>query len=128
MERHTHCALLVVGGGPTGQAALASYRDHGGPEPVVLVSEDDELPYRRPPLSKDFLRGETGEQELLLAERDWYEGIDVRLTTAVVGLDARQRTAILHNGQTIGYDTCLLATGSRPVPLPVPGGDRPEVL
>jgi NADPH-dependent 2,4-dienoyl-CoA reductase/sulfur reductase-like enzyme len=127
MTDQTRCEFLVIGGGPAAHAALGAYRDHDGAQPVVLATDEDALPYRRPSLTKDFLRGEASETDLPLAGPDWYDGIDVRRASPVVALDPRNRTAVLHNGHTIRYRTALLATGSRPLPLPVPGGDRPEV-
>ncbi len=121
------CELLVVGGGAAGDAALGAYREHAGPGRTVLVSAEDVLPYQRPPLSKDYLRGEVGEPSLPLRDADCYDGVEVRLGTPVVELAARSRQATLSDGAVISYRHCVLAPGSEPMPLPVPGGDDPRV-
>lgn len=124
--------LLVVGGGPAGLAAARGYRDGGGTGPVVVVSADTAAPYNRPPLSKDFLRGESGEDELPLAEAGEYaeRGIELRLGRTVTTLDAADRSVVLDDGERLTYRACVLATGSAPTPLPVPGADeaRPAYL
>lgn len=126
----TTAGLLVVGGGPAAHHAAVAYRDGGGPGPVLLISDDDTPPYFRPPLSKDLLRdGADGfaEADLLLAP-DGVDGIEVRTGRTVTTLDAGARRAHLDDGTTIGYESCVLATGSVPVRLPVPGADNAQYL
>jgi 3-phenylpropionate/trans-cinnamate dioxygenase ferredoxin reductase subunit len=91
----------------------------------VLVSADEYLPYNRPPLSKDFLRGESEEDALPLEDEDFYRrhGIEVRLGTRAQELDAGRRVVTLGDGQTLSYGWCILATGASPKPLPVPGAE-----
>ncbi len=122
--------LVVVGGGPAGHSAAAAYRSAGGEGPVRVISADQEAPYNRPPLSKDFLRGESGEDELPLEAASFYADHDIKLMLArrVDGLDAQGRTVTLESGESIAFDACVVATGSRPAALPVPGGDHPDVL
>lgn len=119
-------ALLVVGGGAAGHSAVTAYRERGGTGPVLLVSDDDVAPYLRPPLSKDYLRGEAGEQDLPLAP-DGYDDVEVRTGTAVTALSPAGRRARLSDGDEVGYRWCVLATGSAPVEPPVPGADGPGV-
>ncbi|MCW0213901.1 MAG: NAD(P)/FAD-dependent oxidoreductase [Pseudonocardia sp.] len=121
--------LLVVGGGPAALAAATGYREHGGQGTVLLVSDDDSPPYLRPPLSKDYLRGETEECELAIEPPSTFDDADIelRLDIMVTALDAGERTAMLADGSRITYGTCVLATGAAPRPLPVPGADDPRV-
>ena len=122
-------ALLVVGGGPAGLAAATAFREHGGEGPVVLVSDDDTPPYLRPPLSKEYLRGELGEADLPLQDRSAYDERDVtlRLDTMVTALSVDDGRALLSDGGHVTFDRCVLATGNAPAPIGVPGGDDPRV-
>ena len=121
--------LVVVGGGPAALAAVRAYREAGSGGDVVLVSADEHLPYNRPPLSKDFLRGESEEDDLPLEDEDFYRqhDIKVRLGTRVQALDTGRQTVTLAGGERLNYGRCILATGATPKPLPVPGADGPGV-
>jgi 3-phenylpropionate/trans-cinnamate dioxygenase ferredoxin reductase component len=121
--------LVVVGGGPAGLEAARAYREEGGAGEIILVSADEHPPYNRPPLSKDFLRGESDEDGLPLEDGDFYRyyGIKLRLRTRAQALDAARQVVTLSDGGTLGYDRCVLATGATPKPLPVPGADGPRV-
>jgi NADPH-dependent 2,4-dienoyl-CoA reductase/sulfur reductase-like enzyme len=91
----------------------------------VLVSADEYLPYNRPPLSKDFLRGESQEDALPLEDEAFYRhhDIEVRLRTRAEAVDSGRRVLSLSNGETLSYGWCILATGASPKPLPVPGAE-----
>jgi NADPH-dependent 2,4-dienoyl-CoA reductase/sulfur reductase-like enzyme len=121
--------LVVIGGGPAALEAVRAYREEGADGEVVLVSDDEHLPYNRPPLSKDFLRGESEEDALPLEDGDFYRhhAIEVRLRTRAVALDPGRRVVTLSGGETLDYGWCVLATGASPKPLPVPGADGPGV-
>src|ERR1700722_9428231 len=121
--------LVVIGGGPAALEAARAYREGGADGEVVLVSADEYLPYNRPPLSKDFLRGESEEDVLPLEDGDFYRhhDIEVRLQTRAQALDAGRRVVTLADGETLSYGSCILATGASPKPLPVPGADGPGV-
>jgi NADPH-dependent 2,4-dienoyl-CoA reductase/sulfur reductase-like enzyme len=122
--------LVVVGSGPGGLAAAQSFREHDATSPVLLVSSDRHPPYARPPLTKDYLTGESERSELWLTERRWFADHDVslRLGTEVVAFDRAARLLRLDDGTTQPYDRLVLATGSRPQPLQVPGGGDPELI
>jgi 3-phenylpropionate/trans-cinnamate dioxygenase ferredoxin reductase subunit len=114
--------LVVVGGGPAALEAARAYREGGANGEVVLVSADEYLPYNRPPLSKDFLRGESEEDVLPLEDGGFYRhhDIEVRLGTRAQALDTGRQVVTLSDGETLSYGRCILATGASPRPLPVP--------
>lgn len=122
--------LLVVGGGPAAQAAARAYREAGGAGRVTIVTDDSQPPYERPPLSKQYLRGDVAAGTLALAPLDWYADhrVGVRTSTAVASLDVARRVATLAGGEELGWDACVLATGSQPIRPPVPGGDSVHAL
>ncbi len=122
--------LAIVGGGPTGHAAAKAYREAGGSGRVVLISADTAPPYNRPPLSKDFLRGETAENDLFLDDDLFYAraGIEMRLDTEVAGLDLTARAVRTTAGQVLTFRQVILALGAAPQPLPVPGGESAYLL
>ena len=122
--------VLIVGGGPGGLAVARGYREVGGRGTVLLVSADEHPPYARPPLTKDYLRGESEAEDLPLAEEDWYRdnAVELRLGTPVTRIDAAQQQAELSDGSTVRYRRLALATGSSPSPLPIPGADLPGLV
>ena len=122
--------LLIVGGGPAALAAARGYRDAGGKGDVTLFTPELVVPYQRPPLSKEFLRGELDEGALPIEDEAWFEhqGVDVRLGGEVETLDPTARTLTLFTGTVIEYDACVLATGAEPSILPVPGATEEWVL
>jgi 3-phenylpropionate/trans-cinnamate dioxygenase ferredoxin reductase subunit len=120
--------VLIVGGGPAALAAARAYREAGGTAPVVLATDDDRAPYRRPPLTKEYLRGELDAAELQLEDDGWYRDHHVELDfDAITELDAETRTARTRGGRDLPFTHALLATGAQPQRLPVPGSDDPAV-
>ncbi len=122
--------LLIVGGGPAALSTARAYRDAGGNGDVTILTPELALPYQRPPLSKEFLRGELQDHELPIEDEAWYEnhGVDVRIGAEAMTLDPGARTVLLGSGQSLGYDACVLATGAEPAVLPVPGATEEWVL
>jgi NADPH-dependent 2,4-dienoyl-CoA reductase/sulfur reductase-like enzyme len=94
-----------------------------------MLSDDAAPPVDRPNLSKDYLAGSAPEDWLPLRPDDFYaeNGIDLRLKTAVTGIDTRHREVVIADGERLAYDRLLLATGAEPVRLNVPGADQPHV-
>ncbi|KHL09080.1 NAD/ferredoxin-dependent reductase-like protein [Mumia flava] len=130
MRSSTSAGLLVVGGGPAGHAAARSYRESGGDGRVLVVSQDAYPPYARPPLTKEHLRGETASDELALSGPDFYTDhrIELTLRRTVTAIHRDRDRATMHGGETVDFRSCVVATGSRPVSLPVPGAHDPRVL
>jgi 3-phenylpropionate/trans-cinnamate dioxygenase ferredoxin reductase subunit len=96
----------------------------------VLIGEEDERPYERPSLSKDYLLGKAERETIYVHPQAWYadHGVDLRLGTLVTGVDPLAHEVTLADGSRIGYGKLLLATGSAPRRLPVPGADAEGVL
>jgi 3-phenylpropionate/trans-cinnamate dioxygenase ferredoxin reductase component len=117
----TEPGLIVVGSGHAGVAAAESFRAANDDLPVRVLTCDDDLPYARPPLSKEYLRGET--THVALHPAQWFDerGIDVVCAARVDGVDVRGHT-ISVGGTQHRYHALVLACGATPVPLPVPGG------
>lgn len=118
--------VVVVGAGRCGASAAETLRASGFDGRVVLIGDEDDPPYERPPLSKEYLRGKQDPAGLLVHPREWYAeaGIDLRTGVAVEALDCAARTVVLSDGDRLGYDRLLLATGGRPRTLP---GDHTRV-
>jgi 3-phenylpropionate/trans-cinnamate dioxygenase ferredoxin reductase subunit len=121
--------IVIVGGGPAAQSAAAAYREAGGEGTVTILGRDPDPPYERPPLTKDFLRGESGREELPLVDAGWYSEhrIELRTGVEVADLDLGIPAARTAAGEEIPFDQLLLATGAEPLVPPIPGADGPGV-
>jgi len=98
---------------------------------VLLAGEDAHPPYRRPPLSKDYLRGESGRDELALQPTTWYVREQVRMETRarVLALDAEARTADVDGVGSVAFDRCVITTGAAPArPAAIPGAEDSRAL
>jgi 3-phenylpropionate/trans-cinnamate dioxygenase ferredoxin reductase component len=122
--------LMIVGAGPAGLATARAYRQGGGRGRVTMLTPEAYAPYRRPPLTKEYLRGEASREDLPIESDGWYEEnkVELRLLTSVGVVERERRIVITDEGEELSYDVCVLATGSEPVRPPIPGGDDPEVL
>src|SRR5262245_229330 len=123
-------ALVIVGGGAAGFAAAEKLRRDGFDGDVVMFSAEADPPVDRPNLSKDFLAGKAPVDWAFVRPASFYadQRIDLRLKTRVVRLDPRGKRLTLANGQTVAFDKLLLATGTEPVRLTIPGADLPHVF
>ena len=118
--------FVIVGAGMAGGKAVETLREEGFDGRVVLLGAEPERPYERPPLSKDYLRGEAERGSVYLQEdAGWYDEHDVELRTSthVESLDVGARAVVLAGGERIDYDALLLATGAEPRRPPIPGTD-----
>jgi 3-phenylpropionate/trans-cinnamate dioxygenase ferredoxin reductase component len=117
--------FVIVGASLTGATAAATLREEGFDGRIVLVGAETERPYERPPLSKDYLRGESGRDELYVHEQFFYaeHEIELRLGETAVALDAREHAVTLSGDERLAFDRLLLATGAEPRRLNVPGAD-----
>jgi NADPH-dependent 2,4-dienoyl-CoA reductase/sulfur reductase-like enzyme len=120
---------LLVGGGLAAGQAAKQIRENGDLGSVCLVGDEPYVPYDRPPLTKEFMRGEKTADQLPFDPESFYRdhGIELRLGVAVQEMDGAARTVRLADGDVIAYEKALVATGGRPVRLKVPGTDRPGV-
>lgn len=112
--------LIIVGGGLTAARAIREYRAAGGDGRIALLARERTLPYHRPPLSKRYLRGETDAEQTLVERETFYDrnNVEVLLGTEVTAVDTRDRRVCGYR-----YDKLLIATGSLPRELDVPGAD-----
>jgi 3-phenylpropionate/trans-cinnamate dioxygenase ferredoxin reductase subunit len=117
--------FVIVGAGMAGGKAAETLREEGFDGRVVLVGAEPHRPYERPPLSKDYLRGESEQPAWLQEDEGWYaaNNVELRTSSVVQSIDAGAKAVVLGGGERIDYDRLLLATGGEPRALPVPGGD-----
>src|SRR5436309_5552322 len=117
--------FVVVGGNLTAGAAVTTLRDQGFDQRIVVIGEEPHPPYERPPLSKQYLRGESTADSALLHPPSWYADADVelRLGLRAVRLDPVGRAVELRDGERIVYDKLLIATGGQNRRRAVPGND-----
>lgn len=112
-------SIVVVGASLAGLRAVETLRGEGYDGNLVLVGAEPWLPYDRPPLSKEVLRGEWGEERLALRRKDYDSlELDLRLGTRATALDAQARQVELDDGTRLDFDGLLIATGSAPRTLP----------
>jgi 3-phenylpropionate/trans-cinnamate dioxygenase ferredoxin reductase subunit len=121
--------IVIIGGGRAAASLIDAYREAGGDELITVVSEDDHPPYNRPPLSKGVLRGEMEPDDALVHTAEEYDDIavELRLETTVESVDTGAHTVAIAGGETIAYQTLVIASGARPRTLAVPGADLPAV-
>jgi 3-phenylpropionate/trans-cinnamate dioxygenase ferredoxin reductase component len=106
--------FLLVGGGVASAHCAAELRRRGADGSVLLVGREPEPPYDRPPLSKEYLRGDAAREDALVHPRDWYADNDVELLTrtGVISLDPEARTAKIQGREEARFGKALLATGA----------------
>ncbi len=110
---------VIVGGGLAGGMVAQEYREQGGAESVLILAREAHQPYHRPPLTKEFLRGEKPTFELYMHPATWWSenDVEVRGGASVVAIDPSASSVSLADGDQIEYGRLVLATGSTPRPL-----------
>ncbi|MGR4877917.1 NAD(P)/FAD-dependent oxidoreductase [Streptomyces sp. LARHCF249] len=123
-------AFVIVGASLAGAKAAQTLREEGFDGPLVLVGEESERPYERPPLSKGYLLGKDERETVYVHPHQWYaeHDVDLRLGTTVTTIDPAGHAVTLADGSRIAYAKLLLTTGSSPRRLAVPGADLDGVL
>jgi 3-phenylpropionate/trans-cinnamate dioxygenase ferredoxin reductase subunit len=119
---------LLIGGFASAYCA-AELRRGGADGDILLVGREPEPPYERPPLSKEYLRGEAKREDAYVNPVSWYEenGVELRSGTNVMSLDVESRTAKLQGGEEVGFEKALLATGANVNILRVEGANLDRI-
>ncbi|MEI9985290.1 MAG: FAD-dependent oxidoreductase [Aliidongia sp.] len=122
--------IVIIGGGHGGGSAAAFLRQFGWTGPITLISDEPIAPYHRPPLSKAWLKGEADGHSLALRPASFYvdKEVTLRLSTRVTAIDRTAKRVVLEGGETVPYDRLILALGSRPRKLDLPGAELDGVL
>ena len=116
---------IIVGGGLAGASAIEGVREKDAAGSILLISDEKHLPYDRPPLSKKLWLGKKRVDEIFLHDTAFYRTnhVELKLGVTVTRLDPLRKTVADDSGNEYHYEKLLLATGGRPRPLPVPGGE-----
>ena len=117
---------LLIGGGLASASCAAELRKRGAEGSILLVGREPEPPYERPPLSKEYMRGDAGREDAYVNAPSWYEENGVELATGrnVMALDPEARTAKLQGGEEVGFDKALIGTGAMVNILRVEGAEN----
>ena len=126
----TEPTYLIVGASLAGAKAAETLRSEGFDGRVILLGSETERPYERPPLSKGYLQGKAKRDSIYVHPRQWYadSDIDLRLGVRATSIEPAAHEVVLADGSRIRYAKLLLATGSAPRRLQVPGADLEGVL
>jgi 3-phenylpropionate/trans-cinnamate dioxygenase ferredoxin reductase component len=126
----TDQTFVIVGASLAGAKAAEALRVEGFGGRLLLVGSENERPYERPPLSKDYLRGDVGRETVYVHNEGFYaeHAIDLRLGRTAVDLNTSAAELTLDDGETLRYDRLLLATGAEPRTLTIPGNELDGVM
>src|SRR5919204_498575 len=111
---------VIIGGGLAGGMVAQEYREQGGDGSVLVIARESHVPYHRPPLTKEFLRGEKPVDEVYMHPQEWWaeQGVDVRTGTSATAIDRGRRSVALSTGDEVEFERLALATGATPRQLP----------
>lgn len=121
--------VVIVGAGQAGSEAATALRQNQYRGRILMIGDEPQLPYRRPPLSKAFLSGEATVESLLIRGADSYTKQDIQFLgpVGVRTIDRSAKHVEIDEGRIFSYEKLILATGGRPRRLSLPGADRPNV-
>jgi 3-phenylpropionate/trans-cinnamate dioxygenase ferredoxin reductase subunit len=127
---HLHVKYLLAGGGVASSAAAVAIRKRDAVSPLLMIGQENNRPYNRSALSKDYLRRSATHEDLFTLPDGWFAKNSVELRTGrrVAHLDTARCAVTLDNGKEISYDRLLLATGSSSTRLEVPGANLPNLF
>ena len=122
--------FVILGAGAAGTHAAETLRVAGYQGRIVMVTQEDQLPYDRTTLSKNYFTGKATKEKILLRSSEFYEQhhIEVQLNRTVKAVDIKTKTITFQNQETLTYDSLLIATGGKPRNLEVPGADLKNVF
>ncbi len=108
--------FVIIGASLAGAKAAETLRKDGFEGTVTLIGDEGERPYERPPLSKEYLRGEEGPEKLFVHKEGYYDsaGIELRLGETVAAIDVDEHAVVLASGERLAYTSLLLTTGPGP--------------
>jgi 3-phenylpropionate/trans-cinnamate dioxygenase ferredoxin reductase component len=117
--------FIIIGASLAGAKAAEELRTQGFDGRVLLIGSEPERPYERPPLTKDYLRGESEREKAYVHEQGFYEDhqIELEAGSTVTGIDPAQARVALADGRELTYDRLLLATGAEPRRIPIAGAE-----
>ncbi|MEC9364970.1 MAG: FAD-dependent oxidoreductase [Pseudomonadota bacterium] len=129
-ELNADSTVVVVGAGQAGGEAAAELRRQGFAGRVIILGEEAQPPYKRPPLSKAYLSGAVNEESLYVMQPAQLAKVNIEFhgNTKVARIDRAGKTLHLADGSTQAYDKLVIATGGRARPLPIPGADASNVF
>lgn len=122
-------SVIVIGGGHAGAEAVVALRANGWKGKILLICDESYFPYQRPPLSKSYLLDGTSDEKLLIKKEAIYKklDVDVRLNTSVNTIDVNTKTVYLSNNTKELYSSIIVATGTSPRKLDLPGSDATNI-
>ena len=122
--------MVIIGGGKAGARACVALREEGWEGAITLISDEHYAPYDRPPLSKSVITETEEQAPPYLTDEPLLASINVAFLKGVhaEAIDRAAKRVILADGKTVAYDKLLIATGSTPRRLSLPGADQPHIL
>ncbi|WP_417595080.1 NAD(P)/FAD-dependent oxidoreductase [Parasphingorhabdus sp.] len=129
LNQNTIFDVIIIGSGHAGAALAISLRKKGFTGSILLTGEEAILPYERPPLSKEYMQGKIGDEQLLIRPDEFWtdQRITLAMGCAVNELNASQQYVALADGRTLGFNWCVLATGGKVRRLKCEGADLPSI-